>query len=224
MLLLPLLIVGFGVCPIESENVPGTKPLKNRTLIRGTKKFLRSHKKIHLLMYSASIKDEIPTCISSKLLIENKEDDGFWRTLEADGNITADFGKPVKPIKTSTTKPPKMMKIFIRKNVTVYVGEVYPTLHVLPDEGTLPTFWDAGQTILHAAGQKCMILAAGSYNGDVNNPPCTLWGYHKEKKCEQKFKNLCGDGVSVDLSICDYLENEGDHQEQNQHKPSVSLC
>uniref|UniRef100_A0A023GB07 Putative secreted protein 94 n=1 Tax=Amblyomma triste TaxID=251400 RepID=A0A023GB07_AMBTT len=214
MLLLPLLIVGFGVCSTESKNVPVPQAPTNKTLIVGTRKLMRSNETIRLLMYSNSIEGEIPKCISSNLLTEKQVGGGFRRTLEADGNITADSGKPIKPMKTSTTAPPKMHKISVRANVTVYVGQVYPTLQVKPDEDKLPPLWKDVQYILHAA-DKCIILAAGSYNGDPDKPPCTLWGYEKQTKCEQKFQNLCGNGVSVDLSECERLKKEGDSPVEN---------
>uniref|UniRef100_A0A023G6W2 Putative secreted protein 94 n=1 Tax=Amblyomma triste TaxID=251400 RepID=A0A023G6W2_AMBTT len=211
MLLLPLLIVGIGVCPTESKNVPEGKPPRNRKLIRSARKFLHSNQSIHLLMYSESIKGEIPDCISSQLLSINGEDEGVSRTLEADGNITWDFGKPLKPVKTNPTKPPKMITISVRANVTIYVGNVYPSLQVVPDKDPLPPFWTDVQMIRHAA-VKCIILEAGSYNGDLNKPPCTLWGYNNVDKCENKFKKLCGNGIPVNLSDCGHSEEKGDSQ------------
>uniref|UniRef100_A0A023GDJ3 Putative secreted protein 94 n=1 Tax=Amblyomma triste TaxID=251400 RepID=A0A023GDJ3_AMBTT len=216
MLLLPLLIVGIGVCPTKSENVPEEKPPKNQTLIRSALKFLRSNQSIHLLMYSESIKGEIPECITSRLLSTSGGDGEVRRTLEADGNITSDFGKLMKPVKSNTTKPPQMKTISVRANVTVYVGNKYPSLQVVPDEDPLPPFWTDVQRIRHAA-RKCIILEAGSYNGDPSKPPCTLWGYQKEDKCEKKFENLCGNGVQVNLSDCERLEEKGDSQVGNQN-------
>uniref|UniRef100_A0A023G1D1 Putative secreted protein 94 n=1 Tax=Amblyomma triste TaxID=251400 RepID=A0A023G1D1_AMBTT len=139
MLLLPLLIVGFGICATESKNVSDPKVPTNRTLINGARKFLRSPKEIRLLMFSSSVQGKIPTCIRSKFLSDGGAEGGVRRTLEADGEITRDFGKPLKLGILRTTKPPLMQNISIKANVTVYVGQVYQSLQVVADEDNTAT-------------------------------------------------------------------------------------